>query len=73
MWDEAQKHQQPGRRYRNICGAAVGVMLTGWLIYGLGLSFSASLGGILMLAGAFIVAWYCLKSRRHQRQSGPGS
>jgi len=71
MWDEAQRRQQSGRRYRNICGGAVGVILTGWLIYGLGLSFSAPLGGILMLAGALMGAWYCLKSLRHQKQSGP--
>ena len=72
LWDEAQRHQQPGLRYRNIYVGAVGVILTGWLIHGMGLSFSAPLGGILMLAGALIGAWYCLKSLRHQRQSGPG-
>jgi len=39
----------------------VGVILTGWLIFGLGLSGSAPLGGILMLAGALIGAWHWLK------------
>jgi hypothetical protein len=71
MWDEAQRHQQSGLRYRNIYVGAVGVILTGWLIHGTGLSFSASLGDILMLAGALIGAWYCLKSLRQQRQSAP--
>ena len=69
MWDEAGRHHQPGRRHRNLFAGAVGVFLTGWLIYGLGLSGSSPLGGILMLAGALIGAWHWLKFRRHQRQS----
>ncbi len=69
MWDEARRHHQPGRRHRNLFAGAVGVILTGWLIYGLGLSCSAPLGGILMLAGALIGAWHWLKFRRHQRHS----
>ena len=69
MWDEARRHHQPGRRHRNIFAGAVGVSLTGWLIYGLGLSYSAPLGGILMLAGVLIGAWHWLKFRRHQRHS----
>ena len=69
MWDEARRHHQPGRRFRNILAGAVGVILTGWLIYGLGLSCSAPLGGILMLAGALIGAWHWLQSRRHKRHS----
>jgi len=69
MWDEARRHHLPGRRHRNVFAGAVGVILTGWLIYGLGLSCSASLGGILMLAGALIGAWHWLKFRRHQRHS----
>jgi hypothetical protein len=69
MWDEAWRHHQPGQRHRNIFAGAVGVILTGWLIYGLGLSCSAPLGGILMLAGALIGAWHWLKFRRHQRHS----
>jgi hypothetical protein len=71
LWDEAERHQQPGRRYRNIYVGAMGVILTGWLIHGMGLSFSAPLGSILMLAGALIGGWYCLKSLRQQRQSPP--
>jgi len=47
----------------------VGVMLTGWLIYGLGLSGCAGLGGILMLAGGLIGAWHWLKCHRRQRHS----
>jgi hypothetical protein len=69
MWDEARKHHQPGRRHRNLFAAAVGVILTGWFIYGLGLSCSAPLGGILMLAGSLIGAWHYMKFRRHQRHS----
>ena len=69
MWDEARRHHLPGRRHRNIFAGAVGVILTGWLIYGLGLSCSAPLGGILMLAGALIGAWHWLKFRRHQNHS----
>jgi hypothetical protein len=66
MWDEAPRHHQPGRRHRNIFAGAVGVILAGWLFYGLGLG---PLGGILMLAGALIGAWHGLKFRRHQRHS----
>jgi len=71
MWDEAQRRQHPGQRYRNIYVGAVGVILAGWLIYGLGLSGSLPVGGILMLAGTLVGAWYCLKSLRHQKQSTP--
>ena len=70
MWDEAQRHHLPGRRQRNRIAGAVGVILTGWLIYGLGLWCSATLGGILMLAGILIGARQWLKFRRHQRHSG---
>jgi len=66
MWDEAPRHHQRGQRHRNIFAGAVGVILAGWLIYGLGL---APLGGILMLAGALIGAWHWLKFRRHQSDS----
>jgi hypothetical protein len=69
MWDEARRHHQPGRRHRNLFAASVGVILSGWFIYGLGLSCSAPLGGILMLAGAFIGAWHYMKFRRHQKHS----
>ena len=69
MWDEARRHHQPGWRHRNLFAGAVGVILTGWLIYGLGLSCSAPLGGILMLAGALIGAWHYMQFRRHQRHS----
>jgi hypothetical protein len=69
MWDEAGRLPQPGRRHRNIFAGAVGVILTGWFIYGLGLSCCARLGSILMLAGAIIGAWHWLKLRRHQRHS----
>jgi hypothetical protein len=69
MWDEAGRHHQPGRRHRNLFAGSVGVTLTGWLIYGLGLPFSATLGGILMLAGALSGAWHWLKFRRHQKRS----
>ena len=71
LWDEAQRHHQPGRRYRRIFVGAVGVILTGWLLHGMGLSGSAPVGGILMLAGAVVGAWYCLKSLRHPRNSAP--
>jgi hypothetical protein len=69
MWDEARRHHLPGRHHRNIFAGAVGVILTGWLIYGLGLSCSATLGGILMLGGALIGSWHWLKFRRHQSHS----
>ena len=65
LWDEAQRYQQPGLRYRNIYAGAMGVILTGWLVYGLGLSVSAPVGGILVLAGALTGAWYFLKSLLH--------
>jgi hypothetical protein len=70
-WDEAQRHRHPGLRYRNIYAGAMGAILSGWLIYGMGLSLSAPVGGILVLAGALIGGWYSLKSLLHQRQSGP--
>jgi hypothetical protein len=73
LWDEAQRRQPPGLRYRNICAGAGGVTLAGWLIYGMGLSCSGSLGGGLMVAGVLTIAWYYLKSRRHDRHSAPGS
>jgi hypothetical protein len=69
MWDEAGRLQQPGRRHRNIFAGAVGVILTGWFIYGLDLACCARLGGILMLAGALTGAWHWLKFRRRQRHS----
>jgi arginine utilization protein RocB len=69
MWDEARRHHQPGQRHRNLFAGAVGVILTGWLIYGLGLSCSGPLGGILMLAGVLIGAWHYMKFRRRQRHS----
>jgi hypothetical protein len=72
LWDEAPRHHQPGRRYRDICGGAVGVTLAGWLIYGLGLSGSLPLGGILMVAGAIIAAWSGRKSLDHHGPSAPG-
>jgi hypothetical protein len=71
MWDEAQRQHRPGLRYRNIYAGALRVILTGWVIYGMGLSLSVPLGGILGLGGALIVGWYSLKSLLHQRQSGP--
>jgi hypothetical protein len=69
MWDEARRHQQPGRRHRNILAGAVGVTLAGWFIYGLGLACCTRLGSILMLAGVLIGAWHYMKLRRHQRHS----
>jgi hypothetical protein len=36
-----------------------------------GLSFS-TLGGSLMLAGALTGLWFCLKSRRHDKDSAMG-
>ena len=69
LWDEAQRRRQPGMRYRNIYVGAVSVILTGWLIQGL--SFSA-LGGALMLGGALTGVWFCLKSRRHHKDSAMG-
>jgi len=71
LLDEAQRHHQPGRRYRHIYVGAVGVILTGCLIHGMGLSCSTPFGSILMLAGALVGAWYCLKSLRHPRHSAP--
>ena len=56
-----------GRMY----AGAVGVILAGWLIHRLGPSGSTLTGQILMLAGAVVGAWYCLKSLRHQRHSAP--
>jgi hypothetical protein len=64
-WDEAQRHRHPGLRYRHIYAGALGVILAGWFIYGMGLSLSAPLGGILALAGTFVGGWYYLKSLFH--------
>jgi hypothetical protein len=72
LWDEAQTHQPSGLRHRNLCAGAGGVILIGWLIYGMGLSCSGSLGGSLMIGGALTGIWYYVKSRRHHRDSAPG-
>jgi hypothetical protein len=69
LWDEAHRHHSTSLRYRNIYAGALGIILVGWFSYRMGLSFSAPLGGILMLAGAFIGAWYCLKALRHKGNS----
>ena len=69
LWDEAKRHQHSGMRYRNIYVGSVSLILTGWLMHGL--SFSA-LGSILMLAGALIGIWFCLKSRRLHKDSTMG-
>lgn len=69
MWEEAHKHHSTGLRYRNIYAGSLGIILAGWVSYRMGSSFFAPLGGILMLAGGFIGAWYCLKSLRHKGQS----
>jgi hypothetical protein len=69
MWDEAERLHQPGRRHRKIFAGAVGVVLAGWLIYGLGLSCSTPLGGSLMLGGVLMGAWHWLKFRRRQGHS----
>ncbi len=71
LWDEAQIHRQSGLRYRNIYAGAIGVVLTGWLIYGMGLSLSPLLGGILMLAGTLTGVWYSLKSLWQEGQFDP--
>jgi arginine utilization protein RocB len=71
LWDEAQIHRRPGLRYRNIYAGAIGVVLTGWLIYGMGLSVSPLLGGILMLAGTLTGVWYSLKSLLQEGQFDP--
>jgi len=69
LWDEAHRYHSTRLRYRKIYAGALGIILAGWLSYRMGSSFSAPLGGILMLAGAFIGAWYCLKSLRHKGHS----
>ncbi len=71
MWDEAYRHQRSEPRYRNIYAAALGIILAGWFSYRTELSFSAPLGGLLMLSGALIGAWYCLKALRHKKGSDP--
>ena len=72
MWDEAHRRHQPAHRYMNIYVGAVGVILTGGVIAGMGQPFSATLGGLLMLVGGLIGAGYCLKSLRQQRRSARG-
>jgi len=69
LWDEADRHHSTGLRYRNIYAVALGIILAGWFSYRMGLSFSEPLGGILMLAGSLIGAWYSLKALRHKGHS----
>ena len=69
LWDEVQRHQEPGLPYRDIYIGAVGVILTGWLLSGVEQSLLANLGGILMFAGGLIGAWFSLKTLRHQKHS----
>ena len=71
LWDEAQGRHQPARRSWRMYVGAMGVILAGWLIHRLGPSDSTPYGGILMLAGAVLGAWYCLQSLRHRRHSAP--
>jgi hypothetical protein len=49
---------------------ALGIILVGLLIKGMGLSGSIPVGSLVMLAGSLIGAWSSLKALRHQRQSG---
>jgi hypothetical protein len=69
MWDEAHRHRAASLRYRNIYAGALAVILAGWLSYRTGAWFAAPLGGILMLTGALIGAWYCLKVLRQKSHS----
>lgn len=71
LWDEAQTRHQPGLPYRYIYVGAVGLILIGCLISRMGHSFSQTLGGVLMVAGSLIGAWYCMRSLRHKRHSAP--
>ncbi len=64
-WDEAHRRQPSGLRYRNIYFGALAIILAGWLSSGTGLPFSSFLGSLLMLSGALIGVWYCLKALRH--------
>lgn len=72
MWDEAHRSHHLAQPYKNIYVGAVGVILTGAVISGTGRPFSATLGGLVMLVGGLIGAWYCLKSLRQQRRSTRG-
>jgi len=72
LWDEAHRPQPPRRRYRNIYIRAVAVILAGVIIFRMSHPFSATLGGVLILVGGSIGAWYCLKSLRYQRRAAPG-
>jgi hypothetical protein len=71
LWDEAHRAHHPIRRCRLMYGGALGIILSGFLIQRMGLSYSAPLGTILMVAGSLCGAWSCLKALRHQRNSGP--
>jgi hypothetical protein len=72
MWDEVQRHQEPGLPYKNIYIGATSVILGGWLLCSLNHSFWANLGGILMFAGGLAGIWFTLKSLRQQRLSSLG-
>ncbi len=61
-YDEARSSQQPGLSYKNVYIGAAGLIMVGWFITLTGLSWSKSLGGILMLAGSVIGICYSLKS-----------
>jgi len=69
MWDEAHRRHHLAQHYKNIYVWAVGVILTGGIIAGMGQPFSRILGGLLMLVGGLSGAWYCLKSLRQQRRA----
>jgi hypothetical protein len=68
MWDEARTHHHLSQRYKNIYVGAVGVILTGGIIAGMGQPFSGTVGGLLMLVGGLIGARYSFKSLRQQRR-----
>ena len=69
LWETSQGYRQTGLPYRNIYIGAVSLILAGWVFWGMDSSFCSQLGGILMLAGGVIGAFYSLKSLRQDRLS----
>jgi len=66
LWEEAQRHRETVLSYKDIYVAAVALILAGWVFWGGG---SQQWGGILMLAGGLIGAFFSLKSLHQRRLS----
>jgi hypothetical protein len=69
LWDKSQGRRETGLPYRNLYIGAVSLILAGFVFQGIDSSYSPQGGGLLMLAGGLIGAFYSYKSLRQNRLS----